>query len=164
MKDMEESPRSVLWLAPRSKAGALLGARFHLREEGSIGPAASCVVAVGARASEALRAALAAANKFTAIALVSPPSVELLDRDVVGRLREIETPILVLFGTDDAASPPEVAHGWRRGLAKCFPTFVYRAGADMANERPEAVASILVDFLSRGEGFLVRDVDDRLYK
>jgi pimeloyl-ACP methyl ester carboxylesterase len=162
MKDMEDKT-AVLLLAPRSKAKEILGGQFHLREEGSIGPAATCVYARGAQASPALRGALASPGKFSAIVLVSPPSIDKLDADVAARLREIATPVLALFGTDDEASPPEFGHAWRRGLPKCFVTFVYGADGDMANERPEAVASLVADFLARGEGFLVKDRDERLF-
>ncbi len=164
MTNTQDTTLSLLWLAPRTKLAERLAATIHLREEGSIGPAATAVLAAGARASEALRAALAAPGAVKSIVLISPPAIDALDADILARLRDIETPVLALFGTDDAASPPDFGHAWRRGLPKCFVTFVYGAGADMANERPEAVASIAVDFLARGEGFLVKATDDKLYE
>ena len=54
MTNTQDSTISLLWLAPRSKLADRLAARFALREEG-----ASAIFAAGARASEALRAALA---------------------------------------------------------------------------------------------------------
>jgi len=36
-------------------------------------------------------------------------------------------------------------------------TFVYDAGADMANERPEAVAAALADFMRQRERYVVTD-------
>ena len=168
MKDIQETGAddaefSVLWFAPRSKITERLDARFHLREEGSIGPAANRALAAGALASAALRAALAHPGAIGAVVLISPPAVERLDADVAARLREIETPVLALFGMDDKASPPDLGAAWRRALPKCFQTFVFDAGADMANERPEAVAALVADFLARGEGFLVKTADERLY-
>ena len=159
----DEAEFSVLWFAPRSKIVDALGTRFYLREEGSIGPAANRALAVGARASAALRATLAHPGALGAIVLISPPAIDRLDADVAARLRDIETPVLALFGMDDKTSPPEFGAAWRRALPKCFQTFVFDAGADMANERPEAVAAIVADFLARGEGFLVTTADERLY-
>jgi hypothetical protein len=33
----------------------------------------------------------------------------------------------------------------------------------MANQRPEAIAALVADFVARGEGFLVNHADARLY-
>jgi hypothetical protein len=41
--------------------------------------------------------------------------------------------------------------------------FVYGAGGDMGDERPEAVAMMVADFFERRENFLVRTEDDRLH-
>lgn len=163
MTNSAESALSVLWFAPRSKAAERLAARFHVRMTDGVGPAGTRIVAAGARASEALRAALASPGAYSAIALMSPPALDRLDADVAARLREIDCPVLALFGTDDGQSPPSFGHDWRRGLPKCFQTFVFGAGANMADERPDAVAAIISDFLTRGEGFLVKATDDRLH-
>ena len=155
MTETQETPAAMLLLAPSSKAADILGKMFELRKDG----AARAVLAQGARANEALRAALA--GGVSAVVLMSPPAVEALDEDIKSRLRDIAAPILALFGTEDSSSPVEFGHAWRRALPKCFQTFVFDAGADMANERPAAVASLVAEFLTLGEGFLVNHGDGR---
>ena len=159
MHAMSDHKKPLLWLAPSSAAMELLARTFDM---GAPAQATPFVVAAGARASEALRLALEAKN-VSAIALIAPPALSGLDPDVLEQLQQIETPVLALFGTGDDASPPDFAHDWRRGLPKCFPMFVYAVGADMANERSAAIASIIVEFLKRGEGFLVQQADGRLH-
>ena len=157
MKDVNDSRPTILTLAPPSKARDILGESFALRETGP----AQGVLASGERANDALRAALG--GKVSAVALISPPAVEALDADVRERLREVAVPLLALFGMDDARSPIEFGHAWRRALPKGFQSFVYGAGDDMANERPDAVATLVAEFLKLGEGFLVNHDDGRLF-
>jgi hypothetical protein len=42
--------------------------------------------------------------------------------------------------------------------------FVYDASAAMGDERPEAVADLAIDFLHRGDTFLVRQQSDQLFR
>jgi pimeloyl-ACP methyl ester carboxylesterase len=151
----------VLCLAEESQLIALL--RERVGALATDGAGARHVLAQGARANAALRACLGAPGGIDAVVLVSPPSVDALDADVVGRLREVDAPVLALFGTEDLVSPPGFGAGWRRALGKCTVIFVFGAGADMGNERPEAVATLVADFLARRENFLVRTEDDRLH-
>ena len=158
-KAMSDHKKPLLWLAPSSAARELLARSFDMD---AAAEAPQFIVAAGARASEALALALDARG-VTAIALMGPPALGQLDPEALARLQQLETPVLALFGTGDEASPPDLAHEWRRGAPKCFPMVVYAAGADMANERPAAIASIIGEFLKRGEGFLVQQADGRLY-
>ena len=135
----------VTWLAPASPMAE------------AIVDAANCVVTQGSRANEALR------GFYDAYVLLSPPAIDALEAEVSARLRAIEAPVLVLFGTDDPASPPSFGHAWRRALPKCFLMFVYGAGANMAHDRPEAVKLLISDFLLRRDNFLVRNQDDQLH-
>ena len=107
---------------------------------------------------------LAMVGGWLGVPVVPPPLLEaelLLEEEP---LDDAEALLLALDADDDATSPPEVAHAWRRGLPKCFTMFVYGAGADAANERPDAIGSTLEDFYTRGEAFLVRATDDRLFR
>lgn len=156
---MSDQRKSLLWLAPASAAKDLLARSFDMDSPAGATP---FIVAAGAQASEALRQAYDA-KSVTAIALIAPPALNELDPAALAQLQSIDTPVLALFGTGDDASPPHYAHDWRRAMAKCFPMFVYAAGADMANERPAAIASIIAEFLKRGEGFLVQQADGRLH-
>ncbi len=72
------------------------------------------------------------------------------------RLADLNVPVLVLFGTLDRVIPPEAGRIYREKLPNCHFILVYDAGHAVDADRPEAFASVVVDFLQRGEGFLVR--------
>jgi len=163
MEDLQASPTTVLWLAPKSRLAERLAGPFEVVAERPAGGIAGCVLAAGDRAGEALRAALADPDRIAAVVLLAPPAVAALEPDLAAHLHEIETPVLALFGTEDTASPPAFGHDWRRALPKGFQTFVYGAGADMANERPDAVATLVTDFFGRGDRFIVKVTDGKLY-
>ena len=60
-------------------------------------------------------------------------------------------------------SAPELTTAWRRALPKCHLYFVYDTDARPDEERPEAVAAVVADFLRRKDGFLVRAEDGRVH-
>ncbi|HEY5609437.1 MAG TPA: alpha/beta fold hydrolase [Alphaproteobacteria bacterium] len=84
--------------------------------------------------------------------LLGPPR----DAAFEARLRELETPVLALFGTADRVTPPTAAHLYREILPNCHNVMVYDAAHAIDAERPEAVASVVEDFLDRQARFLVR--------
>lgn len=112
------------------------------------------ILAQGTHAAEALRMALA--GDIASIVLLAPPAVETLDAELIQQ----QTPVLALFGTE---MPTSMAGAWRRALPKAFITFVFGATDRMAMERPQAVAALTADFFARGENFLVKATEDRLY-
>ena len=59
-------------------------------------------------------------------------------------------------GTADRIAPPEAAHLYRESLPNCHLIMVYDAAHAIDADRPEAVASVVDDFLKRREYFLVR--------
>lgn len=77
------------------------------------------------------------------------------DADLEKRMRELATPVLVLFGTRDHVIPPEMGHFYRELLPNCHLVFVYDAGHAISTERPEAFAEVTLDFLERREAFVV---------
>ena len=79
------------------------------------------------------------------------------DRDAVleERMRGIETPVLVLFGTMDGIVPSEMGRHYKALLPHCHLMFVYDAGHAIAAERPEAFVEAVTDFLARQEAFVV---------
>ncbi len=79
------------------------------------------------------------------------------DRDAVlqERMRGIETPVLVLFGTMDGIVPSEMGRHYKALLPHCHLIFVYDAGHAIAAERPEAFTEAVTDFLARQEAFVV---------
>lgn len=80
----------------------------------------------------------------------NPPEAELLDR-----LREIETPTLVVFGTQDRMIPPENGRLYKERMADCTLAFVYGAGHLIRHDRPDAFVRLVADFLVRGPAFVV---------
>lgn len=73
------------------------------------------------------------------------------------RLSGLDVPVLALFGTDDRIIRPEVADIYPTLLPHCHPMMIYDAAHAVDADRPEAVASVVTDFIERGESFLVND-------
>ncbi len=96
-------------------------------------------------------------------ALVSRLIGPLRDGDFEARLAGLETQTLALFGTEDRVTPPEAAHLYREIMLNCHLMMVYDAAHAIDSERPEAVASVVDDFLSRHEGFLVRQTSGLIH-
>jgi pimeloyl-ACP methyl ester carboxylesterase len=83
------------------------------------------------------------------------------DRDVEleARLRELEAPTLVLFGTLDQVIPPEMGRIYKELIPNCHLSFVYDAGHAIGAERPHAFAEVVTDFLERHEAFTISRTD-----
>lgn len=181
---------AVLWLAAKDSAAALkrlVAAQYRVveceahetaslvraMEEASarFGAKRISLVAEGADAVPALLLALDEPQRVASIILLAP---QIFDADgktlsaaseaVASRLSAIETPVLALFGTKARAAPPEAARHYRARNPRCHLIFVYDAGEKMAEERPEAVAELVADFVQRRDRFLVRQHEDRLYR
>jgi pimeloyl-ACP methyl ester carboxylesterase len=89
--------------------------------------------------------------------VVSAPAAPPIDESFEKRAAELPQPVLVLLGTDDKVTPPEVARLYRGLLQSCHIVFVYGAGQAIDVDRPEAFASLVGDFLTRKEQFVVRE-------
>lgn len=83
--------------------------------------------------------------------LFGPP----IDEALESRMGEIAAPVLALFGTRDELIPTDFARRYRRLMPKSNVMFVYDAGHLITEDRPEAAASIIEDFLAEPGGFLV---------
>jgi len=103
-------------------------------------------------------------------------AVRLKQRDLVGRLRGpdrdqaledrmrgVEAPVLVLFGTLDRVMPPEMGRLYKTLLPNCHLVFVYDAGHSIGAERPEAFAEVVGDFLERHEAFVISRRETMIY-
>jgi len=77
------------------------------------------------------------------------------DADLEGRLASLHVPTLVLFGTEDRMIPPEMGRVYREIMPNCHLVLVYDAGHGIDGDRPEAFASVVLDFLERHEQFVV---------
>jgi len=83
--------------------------------------------------------------------LIGPPVDEALER----RMGEITCPVLALFGTRDELIPTSFARRYRELMPKATIVFVYDAGHSITEDRPQATASLIEDFLQEPGGFLV---------
>ena len=123
----------------------------------AIGPHASepvGLIADAAAANAALRLATSRPELVRALALIAPAVPE----KVAG---EFKTPVMALFGTRDA--PAQIGRKMREAISGCHVIFVYDTDRDMVNQRPEAVAAILREFLIAGDRFLVTSKSGKLY-
>lgn len=87
------------------------------------------------------------------------------DRDAAleVRMRGLETPTLVLFGTLDHVIPPEMGRCYKELIPNCHLVFVYDAGHAISTERPEAFAEVTGDFLERHEAFVISRTETVIY-
>jgi pimeloyl-ACP methyl ester carboxylesterase len=104
------------------------------------------------------------------------PDVDVKQRALVGRLigpprepeletamRTLEVPTLVLFGTEDRLTPPELGRIYRELLPQCHFVIVYDAAHVTFADRPEAFAAIVTDFVERRAEFVMRRESGLLY-
>lgn len=180
---------TVVWLGPPEHSPAmlaLLASQFRVLELARLGANATAadiiealatlgidrfgLIAAGDDAATGLRFALDCPQAVTALALLAPTLMKPdgragagADEALIARLGTLAPPLLAVFGTRDTIAPPEAGRHYRERLASCNVVFVYDAGAAMGDERPEAVAALIGDFLRRRDEFLVRQISDLLY-
>jgi pimeloyl-ACP methyl ester carboxylesterase len=81
------------------------------------------------------------------------------DPELEARLRRLDTPTLVLFGTLDRVIPPEMGRHYKELMPAAQLVLVYDAGHAIAAERPEAFAEVVTDFIERREAFLISQTE-----
>lgn len=91
--------------------------------------------------------------------LIGPPR----DAELESAMRGLHVPTLVLFGTEDRLTPPELGRHYREILPNCQFMIVYDAAHALYDDRPEAFAAIVSDFLEHREQFVVRRESGLLY-
>jgi pimeloyl-ACP methyl ester carboxylesterase len=91
--------------------------------------------------------------------LIGPPR----DQELEDAMRGLDVPTLVLFGTEDRLTPPELGRHYRELLPQCQFVIVYDAAHAIYGDRPEAFAAVVGDFLDRHEEFVVRRESGLLY-
>jgi len=125
-------------------------------------PTSEAKYAVLAKSGEigaALALAVSHAESIEALVLLAPSKAE-VDQTGDG-LAEVKAQVLVLAGTRDAEGC-EAATAFKRKRAASHLVYVYDAASDMDTERPEAVAKVTLDFLTRRDKFLVSNADGRI--
>jgi len=85
------------------------------------------------------------------------------DADLEGRLEELTTPTLVLFGLVDGVIPPASGHVYKALIPNCHLVFVYDAAHAISTDRPEAFAEVVIDFLERHEAFVISRAQTVIY-
>ena len=121
------------------------------------------VVASGEHAASVLAVVHERAAQIDTLTLLSPPDIAKLDADLAGKLKALEVPTLLLFGAVISPHPTSPGTQWRRAFAKAHLVYIYDAEEPVEAARPEAVASVMADFMARKDGFLVRQQDDRFH-
>jgi pimeloyl-ACP methyl ester carboxylesterase len=91
--------------------------------------------------------------------LIGPPR----DAELEHAMRGLDVPTLVLFGTEDRLTPPELGRLYRELLPNCHFVIVYDAAHAIYDDRPEAFAAIVGDFLEHRAEFVVRRESGLLY-
>lgn len=77
------------------------------------------------------------------------------DDRLIARLGEIEALTLVMLGTKDGRLTPESVQLIKERMQRAFLVYVYDAAHNIEVDQPERFASLVSDFLHRGEVFLV---------
>jgi pimeloyl-ACP methyl ester carboxylesterase len=83
--------------------------------------------------------------------------------DVEQRLASLDVPTLVIFGTRDRLTPPDLGRIYREKMPRCQFVLLYDAGHEAAAERPEAFTALVDDFLTRREAFIVNERSSLLH-
>jgi pimeloyl-ACP methyl ester carboxylesterase len=86
------------------------------------------------------------------------------DPELEARMAELETPVLLVFGTLDTVMPPEMGHFYKEILPNCNLVFLYDAAHEADADRPEAFVSLVNDFLDRHEVFVIKEGSDLLHR
>jgi hypothetical protein len=156
-----DKPAAVSLLARHFRVlGFTIGHTTSIQDDAvanAIGPHASepvGLIADGTSAHAALQFAAARPDLVRALVLIAPAVPD----KVPG---EFKRPVMALFGTRDA--PAHIGRSMREVISECHVTFVYDTDQEMADQRPEAVAAILCEFLTAGDRFLVTSKSSKIY-
>jgi pimeloyl-ACP methyl ester carboxylesterase len=155
----EENHLVALAIPPRQAPSIQARAAAVNKALAEIGVERFGLLAHGADAELALWMAIDNSERIDALVLMAPiaplSDVTAQESDLESRMRQLSIPVLALFGTCDKVVPIEMARLYYRLLPKCFTTMVYNATHAIYSDRPEAVASIVNEFLKHREGFVV---------
>jgi len=119
------------------------------------------IISTGALAQQVLKLALQHPDVANAIVLIAPPAIA--DQKLAAELAGLKPPVLTLFGSKGGATAPEARRVYRQAIPKSHLMFVYDTDDGLAEQRPEAVAAALRDFMTVREGFLVTTRSAKLY-
>jgi pimeloyl-ACP methyl ester carboxylesterase len=103
---------------------------------------------------------VAAKNRKISERLVGPARDAAFEKGLAG----LQMPVLALFGTLDRVIPPEVGRLYKQILPNCHIIMVYDAAHAIDADRPEAASSVIDDFLTRQDKFLVRNTSSVIHR
>lgn len=78
-----------------------------------------------------------------------------MDRDLVGRLKDIKALTLILHGTKDGVIPTDSPRLLREAIPRAYLVYVYDAAHGIDTDQPDRFVGLVKDFLGRGEAFIV---------
>nr|ART40306.1 K499 [uncultured bacterium] len=78
-----------------------------------------------------------------------------MDRELVGRLKDIKALTLILHGTKDGVIPTDSPRLLRERIPRAYLVYVYDAAHGIDTDQPDRFVSLVKDFLDRGEAFIV---------
>ena len=105
----------------------------------------------------ALHFAAHSPERINSLVLENPPAAE----EFATLLPQLAMPVLVLYGTREGAAS-ERGRSYKALLPNGWFVMVYGAGSDIANDRPEAYADLIGDFLKRGARFTISEQSSRI--
>ena len=77
------------------------------------------------------------------------------DPQLIAKAREIASEVLILHGTKDQRVPVEAVRRLRHDIKNSQLLYIYDAAHSLEVDQPERVGQVIVDFLLRGEAFIV---------
>jgi pimeloyl-ACP methyl ester carboxylesterase len=84
------------------------------------------------------------------------------DEALESKLDQIQAPTLAFWGIHDGIIPPEAGRIYKRSVTHCAYVLVDDAGHDVQGDRPEAVTTLVSDFLASGLNFVINQRDGRI--
>lgn len=145
-----------LVVMPAGAAARALESRIPLREYADALEQLH-LLAFPQAAEAALRLAVSRPGAVRALVLVAtaPPA----DPRLLEQLAESHVPLLVLLGTRDPEVAPATGRQWHARYPHVHVVFVYDAGHDVAADRPEAFADVVLEFIEDPTAFLINHRD-----
>ncbi|MDF2115738.1 alpha/beta hydrolase [Roseiarcaceae bacterium H3SJ34-1] len=78
------------------------------------------------------------------------------DEALAGKLGDIKARTLILMGSRDGIIPRESGHLLKAGIPQSHLTYIWGAAHAIEFDQPKRASALILDFLDRGESFLVR--------
>ena len=77
--------------------------------------------------------------------------------DIESQLHDLYCATLTVFGQEDRMVSRQAGHLWKERMPNCSVCYVYDAGHAVGVERPDALATVVLDFVERRETFIVEN-------